>query len=68
MDQAIVSKWYNGNKQATVLKSTSRGYVVEYYENDKKKKTTNTITLTEAESLAEDFVQNNDDGPNLLNE
>ena len=66
MNQAVESKFYNGSRTAKVIKSESRGYVVECYDNDKKIKTTNTITRTEAESLAEDFVLN--DGPNLLNE
>jgi hypothetical protein len=62
-----LSKFTNGDKKAIIVRK-DYNYTVEYYLKNKIVSKEVTADFAKAESLAEDFVLEGDNGPTLLTE
>ena len=62
-----LSKFTNGDKKAIIIRQEFN-YTVEYYIKNKIVSKENTADFARAESLAEDFILEGDNGPTLLTE
>ena len=66
--EIAMSKFMNGNKKADVIKTES-GYSVNMYLDNKFLQKRNTLSIDDAEALAEDFVlEEGESGPTFLSE
>lgn len=62
-----LSKFTNGDKKAIIIRK-EYNYTVEYYIKNKIISKEVTADFSKAESLAEDFILEGDNGPTLLTE
>ena len=62
-----LSKFTNGDKKAIIIRKEFN-YTVEYYIKNKIVSKEITADFARAESLAEDFILEGDNGPTLLTE
>jgi hypothetical protein len=62
-----LSKFTNGDKKAIIVRK-EYNYTVEYYIKNKIVSKEVTADFAKAESLAEDFILEGDNGPTLLTE
>jgi len=62
-----LSKFTNGDKKAIIIRQEFN-YTVEYYIKNKIVSKEITADFARAESLAEDFILEGDNGPTLLTE
>ena len=62
-----LSKFTNGDKKAIIIRKDYH-YTVEYYIKNKIVSKEVTADFSKAESLAEDFILEGDNGPTLLTE
>ena len=62
-----LSKFTNGDKKAIIIRK-DYNYTIEYYIKNKIVSKEVTADFAKAESLAEDFILEGDNGPTLLTE
>jgi hypothetical protein len=62
-----LSKFTNGDKKAIIVRK-EYNYTIEYYIKNKIVSKEVTADFAKAESLAEDFILEGNNGPTLLNE
>lgn len=62
-----LSKFTNGDKKVIIIRK-EYNYIVEYYIKNKIVSKEITADFARAESLAEDFILEGDNGPTLLTE